>query len=283
MFFLDYLSLTAPGISLFVVLTGFAGIWIGSRGTAPPSLILFTLIGIGLASAGASVFNNYHDRDIDRLMKRTSGRPLPAGRVRPDRSLCFGVILSVTALFILLVFSGTAPAFLALLAILIYSLLYTVLLKRRTPFATEIGGISGALPPVIGWTAVQGSVGSEAFLLFAMMLFWQPPHFWSLAMRYRNDYQEASIPSLPLVWGEKRTKARSLVYILALTIVSAVPFFIGMSGRTYLYVSILLGCLYILLALLNLVSGRDINKYIFFYSIIYIPASLFFLTFDLQR
>ena len=280
---LDYLKLTSPRISMLVVLTGFAGIWAGSGGRASLSLIIPCLAGIGLASAGASVFNNYFDRDIDRLMKRTSGRPLPSGRLNPAPSLCFGILLSITAFAILILFVGEVPAFLALLAVFVYSFLYTVLLKRRTPLATEIGGVSGALPPVIGWVAAGGGIGVEASVLFAMMFLWQPPHFWSLAMSHRDDYVKASIPSMPVVISGESMKMRSLIYILALVTVSFMPYIMGMTGRTYLFVSILSGILYISLGLAVFFLKKDINRVIFLYSIIYISVNFTFLTFNVQN
>lgn len=276
----EYLNLTAPRITLLIMLTGFAGLWISSGGTAKPSLILWTLAGIGLASGGASVFNNYYDRDIDRLMKRTSHRPLPCGKLNPARALVFGFCLSATAFSLLYIFVEPLCAFLAVFAIFIYAFLYTVILKRHTPLATEIGGVSGALAPVIGWIAGKGNIGVEALMLFAMMFFWQPPHFWSLAVRHMEDYEKAGIPTLYIVRSEKRANSRSLIYIMALAIVSVLPYSIGMTGRLYLLVALSLGSLFILLSLVNMLSKKDFNKQTFYFSIAYVISIFIIMSLD---
>lgn len=280
--FIEYIKLTSPGITLLVALTGFTGMWIASRGTAEPLLFLWCLLGIALSSAGSSVFNNYYDRDIDRLMKRTSKRPLPSGKVNPAGAFIFGISLSLASFLVLNFFVNTLSAVLAALAILVYAFLYTVILKRKTPHATEIGGISGALPPVIGWVAVKGSVGIEALLLFAIMFLWQPPHFWSLASRYREDYKNAGIPTMPLIVSEDETNIRSLIYIASLLVVSFLPYLTGMFGKLYLSVSLTLGIIYLLLYLVTLFSKRDLNRSLFFYSIIYLSLIFLCMVIDIQ-
>ncbi len=278
----DYVKLTSPRITLLVMLTGFTGMWIASRGTVTPSLFLWGLLGIGLASAGSSVFNNCYDIDIDCLMKRTSKRPLPSGRINPAGAFTFGIFLSLASFFVLSFFVNALSAVLAALAIFVYSFLYTVILKRKTPHATEIGGISGALPPVIGWAAVKGSVGLEALLLFAIMFLWQPPHFWSLALRHKEDYKGAGIPTMSVVVPEKVTNLRSLIYISSLLVVSFLPYLIGMFGRLYLFVSLALGTLYLLLYLLSFFLKRDLNRSLFFYSITYLSLIFLFMVIDIR-
>lgn len=279
--FLDYIVLTSPGITLLVMLTSFTGVWIASRGMAEPSLFLWSLAGIGLASAGASVFNNSYDRDIDGLMKRTSRRPLPAGRANPSSALLLGIILSITAFFVLSHFVNTLSAILSVLAIFIYSFLYTVVLKRKTPFATEIGGISGALPPVIGWTAVRGNIDFEAIVFFTIIFLWQPPHFWSLASRHIEDYKIAGIPVLPIVKDRKHVLLRSLIYVCALVLASVIPYFIGMADRFYLMTVLILGSIYIFLYLMAMLTKLSLDKHLFRYSIIYL--SLTFLSLIINR
>lgn len=282
MILFDYLKLTAPRITLLVMMTGFTGAWVGSRGTAPLLLILYCMFGIGLASAGASVFNNYYDRDIDRLMKRTCQRPLPSGRLSPKSALVFGISLSAASFILLASFVNLLSAVLAVLAIFIYSYIYTVVLKRKTHLATEIGGISGALPPVIGWVAVRGGFGVEAVILFSMMFLWQPAHFWSLAMRHRTDYLNAAIPAMPLVMSAKKTYARSFFYILLLAIVSLLPYVTGMAGNVYLIVSATSGSIFLLLSFYCMISLRDLNRQIFYFSIIYLLLNFSSLAIDLQ-
>ncbi len=278
----DYIRLTSPGINLLVMFSGFMGMWVAARGTVSPSLALWCLLGIGLASAGASVFNNFYDRDIDRVMSRTSGRPLPAGRIEPRRALLWGIVLSVAAFMVLLVYVNAVSAFIAVFTIIVYSYFYTVLLKRHTPLATEIGGLSGALPPVIGWAAVRGDIGMEALLLFAILFLWQPPHFWSLASRYRNDYQKADIPTMSALRSQNTVYRRSLLYITALTGVSLVPCFAGLLGNLYMATSFVLGLLYLCLYLFALRSQRDMNGHLFFYSIFYLSTLFAAMLIDIQ-
>jgi len=282
MILFEYLKLTAPRITLLVMMTGFIGVWTGSRGTAQPALMLWSLLGIGLASAGASVFNNYYDRDIDRLMKRTCRRPLPSGRLNPNSALVFGISLSVASFILLAVFANFTSAALAVLAIFIYSYIYTVVLKRKTHLATEIGGISGALPPVIGWVAARGGLGVEAVILFSMMFLWQPAHFWSLAMRHRRDYLNAAIPTMPIVMSVKKTYTRSFYYIFLLAIVSLLPYVTGMAGSVYLIVSAISGSIFLLLSFYSMISARDLNRQIFCFSIIYLLLNFTTLAIDLQ-
>ncbi|GAB4406939.1 MAG: heme o synthase [Thermodesulfovibrionales bacterium] len=300
MWFIDYIKLTSPGINLLVMLTGFIGMWTALRGTAipaNPSLFLWGLLGIGLASAGSSVFNNCYDRDIDRLMDRTLRRPLPSGRVSLTVALVFGTSLSLASFLILNFFVNALSAVLAALAIFVYAFIYTIMLKRKTPHATEIGGISGALPPVIGWAAVRGSIGLEALILFGIMFLWQPPHFWSLASRHKMDYKNAAIPTMPVVVSEKETNIRSLIYTASLLMVSLLPHLIGMSGKLYLSVSLTLGIIYILLYLMTLpapqkvirffggpdLSKRDLNRLLFFYSIAYLSLIFLLMAIDIEN
>jgi protoheme IX farnesyltransferase len=283
----QYIRLTAPGITLLVMLTGFVGMWTASRGTpaasAPAALFLWGLLGIGLASSGASVLNNYYDRDIDRLMSRTMRRPLPSGNINAQAALVFGLCLTAAAGIVLFLFVNALSALLALSATFIYSFIYTVLLKRRTPLATEIGGLSGALPPLIGWAAVKGTVAPEALLLFAVLLFWQPPHFWSLALRHREDYRNAAIPTMSVKRSADEINRRSLVYVSALLFVGIAVYATGLAGRLYLSLSLAAGVVYVSLYLLALFGKRDLNRLLFSYSIIYLSLTFAFLAFDLQK
>ncbi len=241
------------------------------------------LLGIGLASGGASVFNNYYDRDIDHIMRRTSNRPLPAGRIPPLGALTFGIYLSCSAFLILALFVNILSAFLAVVTIFLYSYLYTVLLKRRTSLATEIGGIPGALPPVIGWAAVRGDINFDALMLFAIVFFWQPPHFWALASRYRTDYEKAGIPTMPVVRTEKETKRRSIFYIALLMTISQLPYYVGMAGKLYLFISLTLGVIYLLIYLISFMTKQITDKHLFYYSIIYLSIIFIFMTMDINQ
>lgn len=282
---LQYVKLTSPGITLLVMLTGFVGMWAASGGTPAGSagLFLWGLLGIVLASSGSSVLNNWYDRDIDGLMTRTRKRPLPSGQVKAAEALIFGLFLTGTACSILFCFVNGLSAVLALSATMVHSYLYTVLLKRRTSLATEIGGISGALPPLIGWAAVKGGIGVEAFLLFAILLLWQPPHFWSLAVRYREDYRKAGIPTMSVKHREEHTNLRSLLYVVLLLIVSFVVYAVGMAGRVYLLVSITAGVVYLSLYLLALLRRLPLSRVLFGYSIVYLSLIFLSIALDLRR
>ncbi|RMD56045.1 MAG: protoheme IX farnesyltransferase, partial [Nitrospirae bacterium] len=226
----DYIRLMSPGITLLVMLTGFIGLWMGARGELIPSLSLWCLLGIGLASAGSSIFNNYYDMDIDRIMERTSKRALPTGRIKPKTALFIGVMLSISSFTILTVFVNLLSALLTMLALITYSYLYTILLKRHTPAATEIGGISGSLPPVIGWVAVRGSISLEAIILFMIMYLWQPPHFWALGLKFKDDYKRAGIPTMSVVKSKDEIILKSIYYVSLLFLVSLLPYFLGVVG-----------------------------------------------------
>lgn len=283
MLYVDFIKLTSPGITLLVLLAGFVGMWIGSGGMPEPHLLLWGLLGIGLASSGSSVFNNYHDSDIDRLMQRTLKRPLAAERLRPRSALIFGLALSFTAVGILAIFVNILSAVLAALAIAIYGYLYTVILKRRTPLATEIGGISGALPPLIGWAAVKGDINYEALMLFMIMFLWQPPHFWSFSLKYREDYRKAGIPTMTVVESRRYINFRSYIYVFALVLASFIPCYVGLAGRFYLAVSLILGVIYMFLYAAALLSRRDLNRELFIYSITYLSLVFIAMAVDIEK
>ncbi len=283
----QYIKLTSPRITLLVMLTGFVGMWVASGGrlaaSTPASLFLWSLLGIGLASSGASALNNYYDRDIDAMMSRTLKRPLPAGKVKALRALVFGLCLTAAACAVLVLFVNVLAAVLALSATVVYSFIYTVLLKRHTPLATEIGGISGALPPLIGWAAVKGAIAPEAMLLFAILFLWQPPHFWALALKYREDYRKAGVPTMTVMRSEEEINRRSLVYVSLLAGVTFLVYGAGIAGRVYLYVSLVMGVVYLSLYLLALLRRLDLNRILFSYSIVYLSLILISIAFDLQK
>jgi len=277
---IDYITLTSPRITMLVMLTGFAGMWVASVGIFQKSTFFWCLLGIGLASSGASVYNNWYDRNIDRQMSRTDKRALPSGKINARGAFIFATCLTSAGVFIMLLFVNTLSALLTTLAVITYSWLYTVLLKRRTPLATEIGGISGALPPVIGWSAVRGEIGFEAVMLFAIMFFWQPPHFWHLAIRHKRDYTRAGIPTLPSVAGEELTKLKVLQYITALLPMSMLPYVTGMLGNIYMFAVSALGLIYFVIAFLDL-KFRTMRR-VFYYSIIYMSILLTAMIIDVK-
>jgi protoheme IX farnesyltransferase len=242
----DYVELSKPRIALVVLVTTFAGMWLAAGPTLPLSLVLLTLLGTCLASASAGILNNYIDRDIDKLMTRTSLRGIAAGRIDPDQALRVGLILGGVAFLILMFSSNLLAASLAVATIYFYVVIYTMWLKRSSDLCTEVGGIAGALPPIIGWAAVTGDIGLPAILLFVIMFIWQPPHFWVLALLREDEYRKAGIPMLPVTAGAFVTKAKMLLYTAALIPATLSLGFIGVAGPLYVTVSSMAGVVYLL-------------------------------------
>ncbi|RLJ70534.1 protoheme IX farnesyltransferase [Hydrogenivirga caldilitoris] len=279
----EYLALTKPGIVTLVLITTLGGMYIGSKGNLEPITVFWTLLGTGLAAAGSAVINMFFDRDIDRVMERTSSRPIPRGAVNPTGALIFGLALILVSFFVLTVFINSTAALLAMIASFSYVVLYTVLLKRRTPIATEVGGISGALPPVIGYVAGSGELDLRAFVLFLIMFMWQPPHFWVLALKYKDDYARAGVPTLPVARGVFITKIKTLIYTVSLLPLSIIPYAIGMTGKLYLVTALVLSILYTVYTLKFLFSKKEESMKLFFFSIIYIAVLFSMMIIDLVK
>ena len=279
----DYILLTKPGIVLLVLITTLTGMYLAQGGFPPVDLVFWTLLGTGLASAGSAVLNQYFDRDLDALMERTKSRPLPLGSVSPSNAFWFGVILLSLSFLIMFFFTNPIATFFTALASFSYVSVYTLTLKRKTPLATEIGGISGALPPVIGYTAVTGSLGFEPLVLFLIMFLWQPPHFWVLAIKYAQDYKRAGIPTMPVAKGIEHTKVKTLLYTAALLPMSLLPYFYGLAGEIYFVCASLLSGIYLLLTLWFVFSKKPIGGFLFFYSILYLALLFSAMIFDLRR
>jgi protoheme IX farnesyltransferase len=241
----DYVELAKPRIALVVLITTFAGMWLAAGATLSFSLVFYTLLGTLLASASAGVLNNYIDRDIDILMSRTAHRATAAGRVEPQHVLYIGLGLAGTAFLILVLTSNLLAASLAIGTIYFYVVIYTMWLKRRTDLCTEIGGVAGALPPIIGWAAVTGDIGLPAILCFLIMFIWQPPHFWVLALLRKDEYRKAGIPMLPVTAGVKITKAKMLLYTAALLPCTMSLFLVGSTGPYYLTITSIAGLVYL--------------------------------------
>lgn len=263
--------MTKPEINALVILTTLGGIWMASSGPGPAGLVLATLLGTALASASAAVLNGYVDRDIDALMSRTSRRPLPTGRIRPDHALLFGIGLGVLSFVLLAWRVNLLSAVLALGAILFYVGVYTAWLKRSTPLCTVIGGVPGAVPPVIGWAAVTGDVGIVAVVLFAILFLWQPPHFWALTLYRKADYARAGIPIASVAWGETRTKRQILIYTSTLILATLLLYPLRAAGLLYLVSAAVLGLIFLGLSIAVLrktESGLPARR-LFAYSIPY--------------
>lgn len=271
--FRDYIILAKPGIIVLVLITTMTGLYIGYRGMPEAGLIFWTLLGTGLAASGSTILNNFYDRDIDLLMKRTSSRPLPQGNISPLTALVGGLSLLFISFLLLFHFVNPLSALLALTAAFFYVVVYTHLMKRRTPDATVIGGIAGALPPVIGYAAVLGTIGFDAVILFLIMFVWQPPHFWFLAIKHAGDYRIANIPTMPVTKGLLETKGKILVFNAALFPISLMPYFYGIAGKIYFVTASILSVVYLVFSVRLLFSKGEKNVFRFFYfSVIYLAV-----------
>ncbi|MEZ0241188.1 MAG: heme o synthase [Chloroflexota bacterium] len=250
-----YIALTKPRIIELLLVTTVPAMVLATR-ALPASvggvdwadwgwLVLWTMIGGTLAAGSANAINCYLDRDIDLLMTRTRRRPLPAHEVEPERAVVFGIALGVISFVVMAWFVNLTAAFLTLLAIGFYVFVYTMLLKRSTPQNIVIGGAAGALPPVIGWAAVTGNIGLPAILLFALVFYWTPPHFWALSLRIRKDYAAAGVPMLPVVKGIPETTSQIALYTVLMVAISLVLFAVARMGAIYLSAAVILGAIFL--------------------------------------
>ena len=240
-----YFALTKPRIIELLLITTVPAMLLAARGVPSIGLMASTLLGGAMAAGSANAINCYLDRDIDGVMRRTRRRPLPDGRVSPEQALSFGFALGAVAFFFLSITVNVLAASLALSAIAFYVFVYTLWLKRTTSQNIVIGGAAGAVPALVGWAAVTGSVGLPAWVLFAIVFVWTPPHFWALAMQYRTDYQAAGVPMLPVVRGEEQTRRQILGYALVLFAVSLVLVPLAHMGPLYTGAAVLLGGMFV--------------------------------------
>jgi len=244
-----YLRLTKPRIILLLLVTTVPAMVLAARGLPSPWLMLATLAGGTVAAGSANAINCYLDRDVDEVMRRTRRRPLPAHQVSPESALRFGYVLGAVSFLFLSIAVNVLAASLALSAIAFYVFVYTLWLKRTTTQNIVIGGAAGAVPALVGWAAVTGSVGLPAGVLFAIVFVWTPPHFWALALRYREDYASAGIPMLPVVRGPEETRRQILLYSLVLFATTLVLYPVGHMGPAYLGTAVVLGGLFVYRAL----------------------------------
>jgi protoheme IX farnesyltransferase len=277
-----YAELTKPRITFLIVLTSAAGFALASRSAVDYFGLFRALLGIALLSSGIATLNQYAERDLDGLMRRTANRPLPAGRLAPWEALAFGAGITILAEIYLLVLVNPLTALLGLTVIAGYLFAYTPL-KTRTTLSTLVGAFPGAIPPLIGWTAARGSISLEGWVLFAILFLWQFPHFLAIAWMYREDYSRAGILMLPVVEPDGRVTAQQIVvYTLMLLPVSLLPVVMGMSGRIYLVGAIVLGLLFLYSSLRAAFSmSRQEARRLLLASVLYLP--LLFLLMVLNR
>jgi protoheme IX farnesyltransferase len=250
--------------------------WRVTEGLEPAAfawLVTATLVGGALAAGAANAINCYIDRDIDLLMVRTRRRPLPAHEVAPLDALLFGLILTVVSFTWLAFTTNLVAAFLALLAIGFYVVVYTLLLKRSTPQNIVLGGAAGALPPVIGWAAVTGDIALPALMLFAIVFYWTPPHFWALALRIRGDYEAAAVPMLPITHGVRETTRQIALYSVLMVALTLMFFSVARMGLLFLAGALVLGALFLFQAMAMAREGTDARAVrLYKYSITYLTA-----------
>jgi protoheme IX farnesyltransferase len=271
----DFYELTKPRMNFLVVVTTMVGYYMAARGWGDWARVVYTLVGTALTAAGSSILNQYAERDLDLLMRRTARRPLPGGRVRPADALLYGVVLSVAGMAVLAFFVNPLTALLGAITLVLYVFVYTPA-KRRTTICTLIGAVPGAIPPMMGFTAVQGTISLEAFALFAILFFWQMPHFLAIAILYRDDYARGGFQMLPVVDPELHVTGRQIVlYSLSLIPVTLLPALIGMAGVVYFAAALLLGLAFTGFGIVCARSKcRSDARQLFLASIVYLPALL---------
>ncbi|MDQ0060696.1 heme o synthase [Paenibacillus harenae] len=259
----DLIALTKPRLLRLNIFAALGGFIVGSKWDFDMEmflLLIFMLIGSTLTIASATVINNYWDRELDLKMERTKDRALPTGRMKPGTVLSYGIILGVVGLAVLFGLVSPLTGWLGLLGWFVYIVIYTMWLKRSSTWSTSIGGISGAMPPVIGYCAVTGEVDAGAWILFAFLFLWQPAHFWSLAIRRVEEYREAGFPLLPVVKGIKRTKLQMIPYVLLLIPTCVLLYTYGYAGIYFLIISILCGVVWLVHTLRG-TAAKDTEKW----------------------
>ena len=279
--FSRYLELCKPRVVALIVFTAIVGMFLAVPHWPPLKALIFGTLGIGLAASSAAAINHLLDQRIDAVMARTRNRPLPSGQLRVTQVLVFAFVLGLVSMTLLVVWVNVLTAALTFLSLIGYAIVYTVWLKRATPQNIVIGGAAGAAPPVLGWTAVTGSVDPNALILFLIIYVWTPPHFWALAIHRRRDYAAVEIPMLPVTHGPSFTRWHIFFYTILLVIVTTMPFLTGMSGLLYLAgVSVLnLGFLWYAIRLLRDTDER-LPMQTFGYSVIYLMVLFVFLLAD---
>ena len=276
----DYLALLKPRVMSLVVFTAFVGLVLAPVPMHP--VMAFTaLLCIAVGAGAAGALNMWYDADIDARMQRTNARPIPAGRILPGEALGFGLLLAGFSIVILsLLVNLTAGALLAF-TIFFYVVVYTMWLKRWTPQNIVIGGAAGAFPPMIGWAAATGGISPESVLLFLIIFFWTPPHFWALSLYRADDYARAGIPMLPVVCGERETRRQILIYTLILAPLAVAPWLLGFAGPVYGVIAILSGAAMLALAIRLATERSDrAAKHLFAFSILYLFLLFAFLLID---
>lgn len=267
----DYYELCKPKVVGLIVFTAIVGMFLSSPGLPPLAALFFGTLGIGLAAASAAAINQIVDQKVDADMRRTSKRPLPTGHLNNQQALIFALAIGIIAMAILVIFVNVLTALLTFLSLIGYAVIYTMYLKRATPQNIVIGGAAGAAPPVLGWTAVTGTIDPNSLWLFLIIFAWTPPHFWALAIHRRDEYAKVDIPMLPVTHGIEFTRLHVLLYTIILIIVTIFPYLVGMSHLFYLVSIVVLDSIF-LYYVLKLQKGEQegIAMKTFGFSILYL-------------
>jgi protoheme IX farnesyltransferase len=277
----DYLELTKPKVVALLVLTAWVGMVLASEQLADWSLLLSATIGIGLLSAAAAALNHVVDQQIDAKMARTHSRPVARGRISSKQAILFATSLAASGFTLLYLAVNPLTAWLTLLSLFGYAVVYTMFLKRATPQNIVIGGLAGAMPPLLGWTAVTGELHGYALLLVMIIFTWTPPHFWALAIHRRDDYARVNMPMLPVTHGIEFTKSAILLYTLLLCLVCLLPYIVGMTGAIYLLGSTLLNLRFLQYAWkLKFAAGPETAMATFKFSIVHLMVLFLLLLVD---
>jgi protoheme IX farnesyltransferase len=270
----EFVALTKPRVMMLAVFTAVVGLSIAPGRLDPPTTLV-TVLAIAAGAGAAGVLNMWYDADIDAIMSRTAMRPIPRGKVSRFEALVLGLVLGSVAVLVLALATNLPAAALLAGTIAFYVLVYTAWLKRSTPHNIVIGGVAGALPPVIGWAAATGEIGFEPLALFLIIFLWTPPHFWALALNRTDDYARAGVPMLPVVAGRTATTRQILIYSGLLVLAAELPWLLGLAGVVYDAIAAICGALFLLLALqLNKSAGTDRRAAhrLFVFSIFYLFA-----------
>ena len=267
------LRLGKPRVVALIVFTAVIGMFLATPGLPPPGALLFGTIGIALVASSAAALNCLIEQKLDAVMARTRRRPLPVGDVTPQQAIVCIAVVGGAGLLVLHSLTNPLTMWLTLATFLGYAVIYTILLKPRTPQNIVIGGASGAMPPVLGWCAVTGEISSDALLLFLIIFAWTPPHFWALALYRKQDYARAGVPMLPVTHGDRFTRLHVLLYTVILAAICLMPFATGMSGIVYLLAALVLNGIFLTYAVSIYVDYSDrVARRTFRYSILYLSC-----------
>ena len=269
-FWQDYLELCKPRVVALMLLCTTVGMFLASSSMVPLDLLFYTNLGVALVAGSAASVNHIVDVQVDARMSRTAGRPIVQGRISPNAGILFAAITGILGMVVLVFLVNPLTAWLNLASWIGYGLIYSIYLKPSTPQNIVIGGLFGAAPPLFGWTAVTNQIEPGGILLVMIIFTWTPPHFWALALDRIEEYKKVEYPMLPVTHGEKTTRVYILGYTLALTIMSVFPYFIGMSGLSYLVGALLLDAVFIFYAIRLLLDRENAAIQTFRYSIVYL-------------